>query len=85
MTVWSTIKEFFKPLTDKLEWLGKRVQKIVNFILLFLVYFTAVALTSIFSKIAGKKFLDLNPNSGRSFWINEETITKQKEEYQRMF
>ncbi|PIN81958.1 hypothetical protein COV11_00435 [Candidatus Woesearchaeota archaeon CG10_big_fil_rev_8_21_14_0_10_30_7] len=85
MTLWTEIKEFFKPLTDKLEWFGKKIQKIVNCLLLLIVYFTSVAFTSILAKIIAKKFLDLKPDKNKSYWIEEESITLPKDEYYRMF
>ncbi len=85
MGLWSDLKELFEPITSKIEWFGKHVQKVVNCILLLIVYFTGVAFTSISAKIMGKKFLDLEPDRSKSYWIEEETVTKPREEYKRMF
>ena len=84
MELWRIIKrgferfsEFVKPFTDK-------VNLVVNTILLSLVYFIGVGLTSISAKIVGKKFLKLEKENSNSHWIDKEQNTS-KESYFRQF
>lgn len=84
MELWRIIKngferfsEFVKPFTDK-------VNLVVNTILLSLVYFIGVGLTSISAKIVGKKFLKLEKENSNSYWIEKEQNTS-KESYFRQF
>ncbi len=70
-----TIKKIFKTLK-------KIVSGLINSLLLLLVYFTAVALTSIFAKILGKKFLETKAK--KSYW-QEMKLNTKKEDYYRQF
>ncbi|MBI5065230.1 hypothetical protein HZA97_03240 [Candidatus Woesearchaeota archaeon] len=85
MGLWSDLKEFFHPITSKFEWFGKQVQKVVNCILLLIVYFVGVAMTAIPAKLTGNKFLNLKPENKKSHWIEQESKTQSKEDYYRMF
>ena len=55
----STIKIFFTGIRDGFGNFSHVIINIVNFILLSLVYFTAIALVAIISKLFGKRFIDL--------------------------
>ncbi len=59
---------------------------IVNFILLSLVYFTAIALVAIISKLFGKRFIDLKRQKNtETYWLNKSIKTKPLESYYRQF
>jgi hypothetical protein len=58
---------------------------IVNFILLSLVYFIGVGLTSIIAKVLGKSFLDLGKKNKKSYWVTKEESKKKLEEYYKQF
>jgi hypothetical protein len=72
--------DFFKPLRKLLapfEFIGKKVAIGVNYVLLTLIYITAVALTWLVAKIFGKKFLHLKTEPGKqSYWLD-----RKKEDY----
>ena len=82
----STIKTFITGLRDGFGNFSHTLMNIVNFILLSLVYFTAIALVSIISKLLGKKFLDLRLNKVKSsYWLNKPITTKPLESYYKQF
>ena len=79
------IKKAWQAIKSVLEPIGKVVSSIVNFILLFVVYFIGVGLVSIAMKIFGKHFLELKKQNRKSNW-HEHKITKEPiEKYYRTF
>jgi len=63
--------------------IGKIFSMIINFILLSIVYFIGIGLTSIIAKSIFKKhFLDIK---GSNNWINIENKSKKLEDYERMY
>ncbi|MBU0666431.1 MAG: hypothetical protein KKC26_03645 [Nanoarchaeota archaeon] len=75
----------FKKIFEKIKTFGLFTSKIVNFILLSVVYLTGVFLTSVVGKIFGKKFLDCNKKESSSYWENYEMPKKNLERHYRMF
>ena len=69
---------FIKPVTDK-------INLAVNTILLTIVYFIGVGLTSLTAKLVGKKFLKLEKEKTSSCWINKENKTAKYYENFRQF
>lgn len=61
------MKEFIIGLKEGQKRFGETIAIIINSILLSLVYFIGVGLTSIFGKLIGKKFLDMNKKSN-TYW-----------------
>ena len=59
------------------------VSTVVNFILLLIVYFVGIGLTSLFGKAARKRFLELNPET-KTYWTDLR-ISYRKEDYKKMF
>lgn len=75
-----------RPLLAPLEFVGKRVAILVNYVLLTVVYFTAFAATAAIAKIARKRFLELRPEPGRkSYWIERKKEDHSKKEAYRQF
>jgi len=67
MIEFSSIKEGFKIY-------GEVIGTVINSFLLTIVYIFGVGLTSIFGKIVGKKFLDLNIDKSKKTYWNELNI-----------
>jgi len=75
------LKKILKPL----EFLGKIISSIINFILLSIVYFLGIGLTSIIAKIFNKKFLDLKKENKKTYWEEKEMSDKEFQDYFRQF
>ena len=75
------LKKILKPL----EFLGKIISSMVNFILLSIVYFLGIGLTSIIAKIFNKKFLDLKKENKKTYWEEKEMSDKEFQDYFRQF
>jgi hypothetical protein len=78
------VKSFLKGFLNGFKSFGYVVSSITNFVLLFIVYFTTLGLTSLIAKLFGKHFLDLN-SERKSYWIKRKKIKKSLEELKRMF
>ncbi len=79
------IKSFFKGFLKGFRKFGHMLASGVNFILLFLVYFTAVALTSIVAKLLGKHFLNIKKKDAESYWEDFNLGKEPVENYYRQF
>lgn len=78
-------KKIFNAIKRLLEPIGMFVSSVVNFILLSIVYFMGIGLTSITAKLFGKHFLELKKQKKKTNW-HEHKITKQPlEKYYRTF
>lgn len=80
------ILEFSSGLKEGQKIFGKNIATIINSILLSIVYFLGVGLTSIFAKIFNKELLDLKLKSNReSYWedlnLSKEDITKYYKQF----
>ena len=77
---------FFKGIKEGFHDFGNGITKIINFILLFLVYFIGVALTSIIAKLFKKHFLNLNKEtSKKSYWKDYNLKKEPIDNYYRQF
>jgi len=80
------IKEFFKGIRKGQKSFGEDIQSIINFFMLTFVYFVGIGLTSIFAKIFGKHFLELNfDKKTETYWSELNLTKKSMEEYYRQF
>ena len=77
-------KRIFNSVKKILEPVGKVISAIVNFILLSVVYFIGIGLTSLIAKMFGKHFLELKPKKA-SNWIEHKTAKEPIEKYYTMF
>ena len=69
---------------------GQAVVDFINLVLLFLVYAIGVGVTSVISKLFGKKFLDVKYKRKKSYWndikdVSEKNTSKDKEEYYNQY
>ncbi len=53
---------------------------VVNFALMFVVYFTVVGSVALLAKLAGKKFMREN-HQGKSYWLEREPAPKDLKKY----
>jgi len=80
------MKTFWKGFAEGSKEFSHTVVSIVNFILLSIVYFVGVGITSITSKIFGKHFLDTELNADLStYWKKSSKKKKSIEDYYRQF
>jgi len=79
------VKSFFKGFLKGFRKFGHTLATGVNFILLFLVYFTALALTSLVAKLFGKHFLNLKKKNLESYWEDFNLGKEPIENYYRQF
>lgn len=78
--------KFFSGFKEGQKQFGETIAIIINSILLSLVYFIGIGLTSIISKILRKNFLDMGINkTGSTYWQKLNLSKKPKEEYYRQF
>ena len=73
----SDFKSFAIGLKEGFVSFGYLITNVINFVLLFFVYFVGIGLTSIFAKIFGKHFLDLGSKDKKTYWVDHK-VTKQK-------
>lgn len=82
----SAIARFFSGLKRGARNFGETMVIIVNSALLLVVYLIGIGLTSILSKLAGRKFLDTKPSKEkRSYWSDLNLGKKPQEDYYRQF
>lgn len=74
---------FLKSFVRGFQAFGMHVTTVVNFVLLLIVYFVGIGLTSLFGKAARKRFMELNPQS-ETYWT-ELKLSYKKEDYKKMF
>lgn len=77
---------FISELKKGQKAFGEDVGSIINLILLSIVYFLGVGLTSIAARIFKKKFLNLRVDkNAKSYWEELNLSKKPTEEYYRQF
>lgn len=79
-------KAFLTGFKDGFRLFGRIVSGIINIILLSLVYFVGVGVTSLACKLRRKRFLELEIDRCRkSYWEESEISRRDKKDYSRMF
>lgn len=78
------IKLFFKGFAKGFKDFGNSITNIINFVLLFIVYFVGVGITSLVATIAGKHFLETKKKKD-TYWVKLDLGKKKFEEYYRQF
>ena len=74
--------EFLSGFKEGFQSFGHGIAKIVNVVVLTIVYFLGIGVISVIAKIARKKFLSLKPEQGKeTYWEEYE----KSEDYERMF
>ncbi len=71
------IKEFLMGIKEGQKNFGKNLAIIINSILLTIVYFLGIGLTSIFLKIFGKNFLETKIEISRESYWKELNLNKE--------
>ncbi len=80
------LKLFFSGFKNGFLDFSELIARIVNSLLLSLVYFIGVGLTSIFAKIARKHFLETNSfKKKNTYWSDLDLKKRDIEEYYRQF
>jgi hypothetical protein len=80
------IKDFFKGMKEGQKKFGDNISVIVNTILLSIVYFLGVGLTSIVARLFGVKFLETKTNPEvKTYYETMENQDKKEESYYRQF
>lgn len=76
---------FVKGFKTGFRTFGYKVTDVINFILLSVVYFVGVGVTSLAAKATKKKFLELKQRNNKTYW-KERNLGKQPlEDYYRQF
>jgi len=73
-----------KGFANGFKGFGQIITNIINFVLLCIVYFIGVGITSIIVKISGKHFLDMKTKK-YSYWVKLNLSKKKFEDYYRQF
>lgn len=76
---------FFQGFKKGFREFGLNLVLIINTLLLLIVYLSAVLVTSIIAKIAGKKFLEKKLSTQESYWSDLNLSKKPVEDYYRQF
>jgi len=79
------IKDGFKKFYRGFKRFGKAVSKVINFVLLTVVYFIGVGFTSLLAKAFRKKFLLLEKPESDTYWIDNKITKKKLTDYYRSF
>jgi len=80
------VKLFFKGFYAGFKSFGLTISTIVNFVLLMIVYFIGVGLTSLLGKTFKKRFLYLKKEDRKkSYWIKVNKKKQKLKNYRRMF
>jgi hypothetical protein len=78
-----TLRQFFKGFKESFKEFGESIAGIINVVLLSIVYFIGVGITSIIAKVSGKHFLDMKTK--KSYWSDLDQKEKSIEEFYRQF
>ena len=78
-------KQFFMGFRKGMGYFGHGIALIINTILLSLVYFIGVGITSIFAKLFGKHFLETKLGKKSTYWSDLNLKKRPLEEYYRQF
>jgi len=78
------LKDFFTGFREGFKSIGEFINKIIVFIGLTIVYFTAVGVTCFFIRITGKRLLQTKRHEG-TYWVDIENRENDIEEYKKPF
>lgn len=80
------IKSFLKGIKSGQKKYGESISAIINSVLLSVVYIVGVGVTSVFAKVLGKHFLDLNFKKPQDTYWEELNLGREDlEKYYRQF
>lgn len=76
----------FKGIHEGMGRFGKLVSCIINIFLLLIVFVFGVGLVSVFSRIFGKKYLEVNlDKNSKTYWQDSIVGKRKKEDYYKPF
>lgn len=75
---WKYFKDGF---SEGKEFFSNKISTIINFVLLSVVYFTGVMITTVFAKISKKDFLDLKYDDKKESYWEVLNLDKKEESY----
>ncbi|MDD5254390.1 MAG: hypothetical protein PHG05_04845 [Candidatus Nanoarchaeia archaeon] len=79
-------KEFFKGIKEGFNLFGNFIGRIVNFVLLLIIYIIAVGPTFTVSRISKKHFLDIKKNKFKeTYWIKKQSGGESIDSFYRQF
>lgn len=82
----NNFKNFFSGIKTGFKNFSVLVSDIINLVLLVMVYFFGVGLTSIVAKVFRRHFLDLKkPTNKSSYWLDLNLGKESKDNYYRQF
>ena len=64
------LRQFLKGFQKGMHDFGSSISVIINSILLTMVYFIGVGITSIVAKLVGKHYLDIRKSKKDTYWAN---------------
>ena len=76
---------FLKGIKEGFKDFSNLIVLVVNTVLLSVVYFIGVGLTSIFAKIAKKSFLDIKKTERETYWKDLDLKDESIDKYYRQF
>ncbi len=81
-----SFSSFFKNFKKGMHEFGENIALIVNSLLLLIVYIIGVGMTSLISRLFGKKFMDTKlSRTKKSYWTDLKLSKKPIEEYYKQF
>lgn len=81
----NSLKKFLKGFKKGMHNFGQTIVIVINTVLLTIVYFIGIGLTSIIAKLVGKHFLDISNKDRKTHWSDLNLRKKSIEEYYRQF
>ena len=82
----NSLKEFINGFKDGIKSFGENISLIVNSLLLSIVYFIGVGITSLFARIIKKRFLETKISSdAKTYWGDLNLRKKKLREYYKQF
>lgn len=78
-------KQFLKGFQKGMHDFGSSISVVINSILLTIVYFIGVGITSIIARLVGKHFLDIRKIKKDTYWENLNLKNKSIEDYYKQF
>jgi len=82
----TSVKNFFRGFKEGFQFFSNNVRIIVNTILLSMVYFLGIGITSVIAKIFGKHFLNMKISKERkSYWSELDVKKRSLDKYYKQF
>lgn len=76
---------FFNGFKKGTTVFGEEIIRLVNSLLLTVVYLLGIGITSIVARLARKRFLDTTWKKKGSYWSDKDTTAKEVKKYERQF